>query len=177
MRTSNAASEPTAADWRTACHALSGGGTSRYLLSFVGGLCVGRAFWQQCQAEPSADTADAIVEAQKFESRDSGARDEHGCQVNGVEGPNRVARKRLPCAVHDLRPDAEDVPVRCGRGQVGAAVCDLRFRKFTQRCRPMEDAVAFNEGEVRREHDRGLRQRVAHDGACRFVQQPREYSA
>lgn len=41
----------------------------------------------QSQAEPLADGADAI------------------------DGPNRVARKRLPRTVHDLRSDAEDTDV------------------------------------------------------------------
>jgi hypothetical protein len=97
--------------------------------------------------------------------------------VNGVEGPNRIARKRLARAFHDLWPDTEDVPVRGGRGQVGAAVCNLGFREFTKRCRPMEDAVALNEREVRREHAIGHCQGLAHEGAGRFVEQPREHGA
>ena len=109
--------------------------------------------WQQRQAEPLTDAADAIVEAQESESSYCGARDEHGCEVDGIEGPNRVAGKRLPRSVHDFRPNAEDVPVRRGSGQMGAAVRDLRFGEFTKGRHPMEDPVAFDEREVRREHE------------------------
>ena len=118
-----------------------------------------------------------MVEAQKLESSDSGSGDERGCEVNGVEGPNWLARERFARAVHDLWPQSEDVPMRCGRGQMGASVCDLRFREFTKRGRPMEDPVALNEREVRGQHGLGLRQGLAHECASRFVEQPREYGA
>jgi hypothetical protein len=61
----------------------------------------------QRQPESLADPADALVQAQKFESRQSGPCDEHGCHMEGVECPYRLAWKRLARAFHDLWSDTD----------------------------------------------------------------------
>ena len=142
-----------------------------------GGLRLSRVFRQQREAKFLAHGADAIVEAQKFESGDGRARDENGCQVNGVESSDRIARERSPRTVDDLGPKAEHVPMRGGGGQVGAAVRNLCFCEFAKRRGPMKNAVAFDEREIRCEHDHGLGQCLAHKGAGGLVEQPREHGA
>ncbi len=131
----------------------------------------------QCQAKSLGDAPDAMVEAEQCESSEGGPRDEHGCHMDGVECPYRLARKRLARAFHDFGSDTEDVPMRSGRGQVCAAIRDFRFRELAKRCRPMEDPVTFNEREVRGQDDLGVDQGPAHQRAGRFVEQPRKYGA
>ena len=48
------------------------------------------------------------------------------------------------------------MPVRRGGGQVGPPIGHLSFRQLAERGGPMEDPIAFDEREVRREDDRRL---------------------
>jgi len=55
--------------------------------------------------------AHALVEAQQSEADDRGTRNKMRCEVDGIEGPNRVAGKWLPRTINYLGRDSQHLPM------------------------------------------------------------------
>lgn len=66
----------------------------------------------------------------------------------GVRRSNWFTRKWLPRALHNLWPNAENVPVRGRRRQARSPVRRLRFRLLTKGGRTENHAVALDEGQI-----------------------------
>jgi hypothetical protein len=72
---------------------------------------------QPCSGRLDGDTqffgrfAHALVEAQQSEVGNRGTRDQKRCQVDGIECPNRVTRKRLTRAIDYLGRGSQDLPM------------------------------------------------------------------
>lgn len=131
----------------------------------------------QVKSQRAGVRAEVIVQAQYGEIRDRGSGHERRRQVERVQRTNGLFCKGLPCAIDHARTNAEDRPVRGGRGQLGASAGDVGFGEFAKRRRADEDAVALDEREVGRDHQLGRREAVADVGAARFTEQPREDGA
>ena len=63
------------------------------------------------QAELSRRRPDPFVKTEHFQAGRSRSRHERGGQVDGVQRPDRLPRKRLSRAMDDLAGDSEHVPV------------------------------------------------------------------
>jgi len=63
---------------------------------------------------------------------------------------------------------------RCRR-QVGAAIGHLGFSQLSERGGPMENPIAFDERKVGRHNYRRGGQRLPHEGAGIFVEEPGEH--
>ena len=97
--------------------------------------------------------------------------------MDRVQRTDRIPGERLAGAVDDLGSDVEHVPVRGDGGEMRPPVGGFSLRQLAQGGRPMEDAIALDERQVRRQHDCRVRQRLAHEDARLFVEQPREHGA
>ncbi len=73
--------------------------------------------------------------------------------MDRVQRSNRFARKRLPSALHNLRRDAQDLPVRCRRRQVRASISRLRLCQFTKCRRSKYYAITLDESQIRGNDD------------------------
>ena len=70
--------------------------------------------------------------------------------MNRVQGPNRLARKRLTGSIDNLWGDPQDLPVSSSGGEVGAPVSSIGFRQFFERHRTQQYSVAFNQLRISR---------------------------
>jgi hypothetical protein len=64
------------------------------------------------QAKWRGRSADALVQGQELEAWDYRSGEQRGSQVNRIQGPNRLAWKRLPRALDNFRTDPPHMPVR-----------------------------------------------------------------
>ena len=63
------------------------------------------------QAKRRRRSPDAFIQAQQPQSWERRSGDECGCQVNGIQRPNRLACKWLPRTLDDVRTDPQHMPV------------------------------------------------------------------
>ena len=92
--------------------------------------------------------AHSIVEAQQPQTDDRRTRDEKGCEVDGIECPNRVAGERLACAINHLGRYSQDLPMSSSRDEVRSTVGGLGLRELLERYRPQQYAVTFDQRQV-----------------------------
>jgi hypothetical protein len=100
--------------------------------------------------------AHAFVEAQQSEAGGRGTRNEKRCEVDGIERPNRVTRKRLTRTIDYLSRNSQDLPMSSSRDEVRPTVGGFGFRQFLESHRPEQYAIALNQGQVGSDDDFGL---------------------
>jgi hypothetical protein len=70
-------------------------------------------FGHQVEAEGLSGGAYAMIERQQCKARNHGTRKQSRSQVNRIQGPNRLARKRTACSLDNLNVKPQDIPVGC----------------------------------------------------------------
>lgn len=93
--------------------------------------------------------------------------------MDRVERANRIARERLTSACHDFRTNPKNMPVCRRSGEIGSPVRCFRFSQFSKRGGAMQDPVALDECQVRRDHSVCVVENPAHSGGTVLFEQPR----
>ena len=82
----------------------------------------GASGWLKAKSQLRSCQANAIIEAEKFYTRDGGTRCQRRRQVNRVERADRFRGKRLSRATNDVRAQSQQMPVRRRSIQMGAPI-------------------------------------------------------
>jgi hypothetical protein len=93
--------------------------------------------------------ADSLVERQDAKLGHQGARHDHGREVDRVEGPDRLARERLPRSVRDLGLEGNEGPVDGGKAKPRAAVRGRGFVDDAAVGRTDQRPLALDQRELR----------------------------
>jgi hypothetical protein len=92
--------------------------------------------------------------------------------MDRIERSDRFAEKGLPGALHNLRRDAQDLPLRCRRRQARAPIRRFRLREFTKSRRSKYYAITLDEGQIRCNDDFRGGKRSTHISRGIFTQKP-----
>jgi len=106
--------------------------------------------------QPFRSLAHALVEAQQSQADDRRTRNEKRCEVDGIECPNRVTRKRLTCAFDYLGRDSQDLPMSSSRDEVRSTVGGFGLRQILERRRTQQYAITLDQGQVGSDDDTAL---------------------
>ena len=97
--------------------------------------------------------------------------------MNGVKGSNWFAREWLACALHNLRADTKNMPVRCRGREVRSSIGSLPLCQIAKRGCAEEDTIAFDKCQIRRDHRRRIGHEPANAWTSFVIQQPGEHRA
>jgi len=128
--------------------------------------------WQEIEAQRAGVHTHVIIDAQHDQVRSRGLCDQRACQMKRVERPERFLGKALPRAIDHFRAQPENRPMRRGRVQFAAPAGRLGLRQLAECRRANEDAIAFDEGQIRRDDQRGRRKAVTDLRRARLAEQP-----
>ncbi len=86
--------------------------------------------------EPCRSLTHSIIETQQSKANDGGTRNKQRCEVDRIEGPDRITGKGLTRAINNLPRDAKHLPMSSSHDKVRSMVGSFGLRQFLERHRP-----------------------------------------
>ena len=131
------------------------------------------------QLEPQVDpcSSNRGVQAEDGQFGKGRARGERTREVNGIQGPDRVAGKRTAGSLHDVVVETQEVPVPAGPCQDPPAIHDIRFLYPFCRLRPDQHSFGFDQRQHRGQDLLGAGQEPPDLISLWLAEQPGEHRA
>jgi len=115
-----------------------------------------------------ADTTDAIVKTEEFQTGDGGTNDQRRRQVNRIQSTHRFHGERTPCALDNVQTKSINVPVGSGSVEVRPATHGRGFVDLPERDRANQYAITLDKDEVGCEHEFRAAERFSDSAASGF---------
>ena len=123
--------------------------------------------WQEVEPELPPAQAEALVEREEVEAEHALPGREGRCEVNRIEGSDRLAREGLARPAEDLGVERQRRPELGGSCEMSPTVGGNGFGEPTGGDAPDERSLAFDPGQLAGEDDLRGRERVPHShGRC-----------